>query len=60
MPIYVLFMYPNICYVEYSHPFVVILYFGVGTLRVQTLRTRSSSFRDVYKVETRYTSVAII
>jgi len=48
MSIYILFMYPNICYDEYSHPFVVVVvYYGVCTLGVQTLRTRSSSVRDV-------------
>jgi len=45
---YILFMYPNICYDDYSHPFVVVVVnYGVCTLGVQTLMTRSSSVRDV-------------
>ena len=33
MPIHILSMYPNICYDEYSHPFVVVVvYYGVCTL----------------------------
>jgi len=52
MPIYILFMYPNIYYDEYSHPFVVVVvvvvvYYGVFTLGVHTLNTRTSSLRDV-------------
>ena len=40
-------MYPNICYDEYSYPFVVVVCYGVCTLGVQTLKTMSSSVRDV-------------
>jgi len=25
MPIYILFMYPNICYDKYSNPFIVVV-----------------------------------
>jgi len=34
IPIYILFMYLNICYNEYSHSFVVVVYYGVCTLGV--------------------------
>jgi len=34
LPIYILFMYPNICYDEYSYPFVVVVYYGVRTFGV--------------------------
>jgi len=56
MPIYILFMYLSICYDEYSHPSVVV-YYGVYTLGVQTLRTRSSSYRTFRRWRRRYTSV---
>ena len=51
MSIYILLMYPNILFMyvmmNIFTPFVVVMYCGVCTLGVQTLRTKSSSLRDV-------------
>jgi hypothetical protein len=60
MPIYILFMHPYICYNEYSHPFVVVVYYGVCTLGVHKLKTRSSSCEMFRRWRRRYTFVAII
>ena len=63
MPIIILFTYLNICYDEYSHPFViavVVLYYGVCALGVQTLKTSTSSYAMFRRWVRRYTSVAII
>ena len=51
MSIYILLMHPNILFMyvmmNILTPFVVVMYYGVCTLGVQTLRTKSSSLRDV-------------